>query len=134
MDWDGTSAVDQHDVAEVRLAQHGSLSDLGGQAGGPGMFSLKHPDEISTLLDRAGFGRVEIDSCSPSLLLGGGGTLDESLDFLVGAGIARGLLGQLAPEARAAALASVRASLAERYEPGLGVHVGASVRVVTASN
>ena len=132
--WQGLESNEWVSVVGQAVAQHGSLPALGGQARGPGMFALKQPDEISALLEGAGFAQVEIESFSPTILVGGGGTLDESLDFLVGAGIARGLLGQLTAEARTAALASVRASLAERYEPGLGVRVGASVWIVTASN
>jgi hypothetical protein len=75
---------------------------------------------------------VEIDALSPTILLGGGGTLDESTDFLLGTGIARGLLGRLDPHPRAAAAEAVRASLAERYEPGLGIPVGTGGWLVSA--
>ena len=62
------------------------------------MFALKDRDETAALLDAAGFAKIEIEPISPSILLGGGGTLDESSDFLLGTGIVRGLLGHLEPQ------------------------------------
>lgn len=82
------------------VAKHTELPKLGGLAGGPGMFALHDAEEIVALLDTAGFSEIETDPISPEILIGGGGTVDESLDFLLGMGIVRGLLGRLEPEAR----------------------------------
>ena len=49
-------------------------------------------------------------------------------------GIARGLLGRLEPAARAAAIKSVRGTLAERYESGVGVRLGAGARLMFDTN
>jgi hypothetical protein len=84
------------------------------------------------VLAEAGFARIEVEPISPTILLGGGGSLDESTGFLLGSGIGRGLLGGLEPDARAAAVDAVRASLTERYEPGVGVRVGTGGWLVTA--
>ena len=62
------------------------------------MFALKDRDETAALLDAAGFSKIEIEPISPSILLGGGGTLDESRDFLLGTALRRGLLGHLEPD------------------------------------
>lgn len=132
--WQGLEANEWVVVIGNAVAQHLALPDLGGQAGGPGMFSLKNPDEITALLHAAGFTHIEIGPISPTILLGGGGTLDESIEFLVGSGIARGLLGQLEPDARATAIESVRAALADRYESGVGVRLGTGVWLVSARN
>jgi SAM-dependent methyltransferase len=130
--WQGLEANEWVSVVGRAVAQHVALPDLGGQAGGPGMFSLEDPDEIAALLGAAGFTQIEIEPSSPAILLGGGGTLDESIDFLLGTGIARGLLGRAEPDARAAAIETVRVSLAERYEPGAGVRVGTGAWLVSA--
>lgn len=130
--WQGLEANEWVMVVGRAVAQHVALPDLGGTAGGPGMFSLKDPDETAALLGAAGFTQVEVEPILPSILLGGGGTLDESIDFLLGTGIVRGLLGLAEPDARAAAIEVVRASLADRYEPGVGVRLGAGGWLVTA--
>jgi hypothetical protein len=97
------------------------------------MFALQDAGEIVALLGAAGFVEVETDPISPEILIGGGGTVDESVEFMLGAGIARGLLGRLEPEARDAAIEQIRTALAERYEPGVGVHLGTGAWLVTAN-
>lgn len=130
--WQGLEANEWVSVVGREVAKQVALPDLGGQAGGPGMFSLKDPDEAAALLDAAGLTQIELEPLSPTILLGGGGTLDESIDFLLGTGIARGLLGLAEPEARAASIEAIRASLAERYEPGVGVRLGSGAWLVSA--
>lgn len=132
--WQGLEANEWVMTVGRPVAQHTELPTLGGLAAGPGMFALKDPDETAALLDAAGFTQIDIEPVSPTILLGGGGTLDESIDFLLGMGIARGLLGRLDPDARAAAIESVRVSLAGRYERGVGVRLGAGGWLVSARN
>jgi ubiquinone/menaquinone biosynthesis C-methylase UbiE len=114
------------------VAKHVELPQLGGLAGGPGMFALKDPDEIASLLDAAGFVEIETEAISPTILIGGGGTVGESLDFLLGMGIVRGLLGRLEPEARDEAIEEIRTALNERNEPGIGIRLGTGAWLVTA--
>jgi hypothetical protein len=47
-------------------------------------------------------------------------------------GMVRGLLGRLGPDERGAAIDEVRATLTERYEPGVGVRLGAAGWLVSA--
>jgi ubiquinone/menaquinone biosynthesis C-methylase UbiE len=101
--WRGLEANEWVSVVADAAARHVALPPLGGLTGGPGMFALKDPDETAALLDAAGFTQIRIEPISPTILLGGGGTLDESIDFLLGTGIARGLLGSVDPDARSAA-------------------------------
>ena len=82
--WQGLEANEWVSIVGHAVAQHATLPTLGGQARGPGMFALENPDENAALLDAAGFTKIEIDPISPTVLLGGGGTLDESVDFLLG--------------------------------------------------
>ncbi len=130
--WRGLEVNEWVSVVGRAVAQHVALPDLGGQAGGPGMFALKDPDETTALLDGAGLTQIEIEPISPTILLGGGGTLDESVQFLLEMGIVRGLLGRLEPEARAAAIESVRGELAQRYESGVGIRLGTGALLVSA--
>ena len=69
---------------------------------------------------------------SPTISLAGGGTLDESLDFLLGTGIARALLDPVSPDARLRAVAAVRDVLAEHYDATQGVRLGTGAWLVQA--
>jgi SAM-dependent methyltransferase len=131
--WQGLEANEWLLVPGLAAAQHVALPDLAGD-GGPGMFSLSKPDSISELLARAGFRNVQIDPLGPTITLGGGGTVDESLDYLLGTGIARALLDSAEPEARIRAIDAVRAALTEHYEPGIGVRLGTGAWLTTATN
>ena len=96
------------------------------------MFALCRPDEITTLLGAAGFDQVECDSYTPTILLEGGGNLDDSVDFLLGGGMPRGLLGFVDPSDRNDVLRIVQGELADRYEEGVGIRLRAAAWVVTA--
>ena len=114
------------------VGRYVELPEFGGRARGPGMFSLCDVDEITTLLRASGFAQVDCESCTPEILIGGGGTLDESISFLLDTGMARGLLGLVDPIARAEVVRSVSADLGERYEEGTGTRLGAAAWVVAA--
>ena len=130
--WRGLHANEWLMVIANAVSRYAELPEFGGQARGPGMFALSEPDEIRTLLGAAGFDQVECDSYTPTIVLGGGGGLDDSVDFLLGGGMPRGLLGLVDPSARDDVLRTVHAELVDRYEDGVGIRVGASVWVVTA--
>jgi SAM-dependent methyltransferase len=130
--WQGLQANEWLMVLGRAVSQHVALPHFGGQAGGPGMFSLCDPSEITTLLHSAGFELVECDPLTPTVLVGGGGTLDESIDFLLGMGMARGLVGLAGPDAHDAVIDTVRRELAERYEPNIGLRLGAAAWLVSA--
>jgi ubiquinone/menaquinone biosynthesis C-methylase UbiE len=130
--WQGLEANEWVDVVGRAVARQVTLPALGGQAGGPGMFSLKDQNEIAALLAASGFAQIEVESTSPAILLGGGGTLEESLDFLLGTGIARGLLSGVDAGARDETRQTILASLTQRYEPGLGVRLATGAWLVTA--
>ena len=66
------------------------------------------------------------------MLLGGGGTLDETVDFLVASGSGRALLDPASAEARQAAIGAVRDTLAPLVGPD-GVRLGAAAWIVTAT-
>jgi SAM-dependent methyltransferase len=118
-------------VPGAAAAAHVALPDLGGD-NAPGMFSLADDDAVRALLGAAGFNAIDVEPFDTTITLGGGGTVDETLDYLLGTGIAHALLDNAAPDARERAIDAVRASLAERYEAGVGVRLGAGAWVVSA--
>ena len=69
---------------------------------------------------------VAVEPVSKTILLAGGGTLDESVDFLLGMGMVRGLIGLLEDDRRDAAVDEIRTALAEHYESDVGVWLGAT--------
>lgn len=131
--WQGLDANEWLMVVADALRPHVELPTLGGLTRGPGMFALQDPEETSDLLGAAGFTSVEVEPLSPAVVLGGGGTLDGSLDFLLGTGMTRGLLSRVDADGRPGVIADVRAALTERYEPGTGVRLGTAGWLVTAS-
>jgi len=132
--WQGLEANEWLMVVGRAVAKHEALPDLGGRSGGPGMFALDERHETIGLLEEAGFTNVEIEPISTTVLLAGGDTVEESLDFLLGMGMVRGLLGRLDGDAREQAIEEIRTTLAERYEPGVGVALGAAGWLVSARN
>lgn len=131
--WQGVEANEWVSIVAEAVGHHVELPALGGQAGGPGMFSLKDPDEIVALFAHVGFTNVAIESLTPTVLIGGGGTLDESVGFLFGLGIVRGLLSQAGPDAHDAVVEEIRGSMAERFELGRGVTLGTAAWLVSAA-
>lgn len=96
------------------------------------MFAFKHNDEVADLLTVAGFTDAAVDPVSPRLLIGGGGSVDDSTGFLLGLGIVRGLLGRLDDEQRVVAESSIRDEL-ERHHDEDGVRLGSGVWLATAT-
>ena len=97
------------------------------------MFSLADRDHLISVVSGAGFADIAVEPVGPMITLGGGGTLDETLEFLLGTGIARALLDDAQPDARQRAIDAVRDALAEIYEPGRGVALGTGAWLVSAS-
>jgi SAM-dependent methyltransferase len=130
--WQGLEANEWLMVVGRAVAKHCELPNLGGRSGGPGMFALKQPDETIALLESVGFTQVDVAPIATSVLLAGGDTVDGSLEFLLGMGMVRGLLGRLEDDARDQAIEEIRSALTERYEPEIGVTLGAAGWLVSA--
>lgn len=84
------------------------------------------------LLSAAGYEHVECESCTPIILVGGGGSLGESIDFLLGMGMARSLVSLVDPSGQDDVIRAVSANLKDRYEEGVGTRLGAAAWVVSA--
>lgn len=130
--WQGLPANEWLTVIADEVAKTADIPEFGGLMRGPGMFALKDRDETTALVEKAGFARVEFEPVTPTILVAGGGTVDESLEFLLGMGMVRGLLGFAGTDQRDKVIEAVRSSLSERYEPRVGVGLGAAAWLVTA--
>ncbi len=130
--WQGLPANEWLTVIAIEVAKHVKIPEFGGLSKGPGMFALKDPEEMTALLEAAGFANVGFEPLAPTILIGGGGTVDESMDFLLGMGMVRGLVGLAGTDRRDDVVEAVRSSLIERYEPGVGLPLGAAAWMVTA--
>ncbi len=117
-------------VPGLALAEHVALPDLG-PPGSPGMFALADPARIRSLLAAAGLAEVVIKPLADEILLGGGGTLDDAVEFLRQGGMGRAVLAGSREAARDRAVAAVREALAP-YVTAEGVLIGAAAWLVTA--
>ena len=128
--WQPLEANDWMLVPGAAAAHHVPLPEAatGSQ---PGPFTLSDPGHIRELLSSAGFTGIEIEPFTTSMLLAGGGSLDDTVNFLVASGSGRALLDP-APEAdRHAAIEAVRAALAPLHH-GDGIRLGAAAWIVVA--
>ena len=130
--WQGLHANEWLSVIASQVAKCVEIPEFGGLSKGPGMFALMDQDETTALLEAAGFTEVAFESFAPTILIGGGGTVDQSMEFLLGMGMVRGLVGLAGTDAHDEVVEAVRLSLTERYEPGVGVQIGAGAWIVTA--
>jgi ubiquinone/menaquinone biosynthesis C-methylase UbiE len=130
--WRGLAANEWLTVVVDEVSNRAEIPEFGGLANGPGMFALKDQDETTALLVAAGFTDMAFEPLAPTILIGGGGTVDQSIDFLLGMGMVRGLVGLAGTEAHDEVVEAVRSSLTERYEPGVGLRFGAAAWLVTA--
>ena len=129
--WQGLPANEWLTVIASQVAKHVEIPEFGGLAKGPGMFALMDQDETTALLQAAGFTEVAFESLAPTILIGGGGTVDQSMEFLLGMGMVRGLVGLAGTDHHDEVVEAVRSSLTERYEPGVGLRFGAGAWLVT---
>ena len=128
--WQGLAQNEWMLVPGMAVAEVLPLPDPG-PPGSPGPFAFGDPDYVRTVLADAGFRDVELDPLVNSVLVGGGGSVDETVAWLRGTGMARALFGDAAPDTVARAVESVRAALAP-HEGADGVRLGAAAWLVRA--
>ena len=117
-------------VPGAALAEHVPSAAFG-SGDGPGMFAFADPDRIRQILAAAGWRDVEITPEHASILVGGGGSVDDAVEFLRTASMGRTMLAGADAETADRAIASVRAALTP-YADADGVHLGAAVWLVQA--
>ena len=113
-------------IPGAAAAAHVEIPSAETAADAPGMFSLSDPDSVRPLLEGAGFSHIEIAPINTTITLGGGGTVEEALAFLLRTGIARALFARASDGQRTLAVDAVRATFATHYEPDVGVRMGAA--------
>jgi SAM-dependent methyltransferase len=112
------------------LAEHVPLADPG-SPNAPGMFALADPSRVRGILASAGWRDIQITPMQTPILVGGGGTVDDAVEFLLTGSLGRSVLVGADPATKARAVASVHAALAP-YADDEGVHLGAAVWLVRA--
>lgn len=98
---------------------------------GPGPFSLAAPGPLATLLETAGFIEVALSALELPMLLGGGGTVEKTLDFLMHNSMVRAMFEGADPAAADRARAAMRRVLADHHDSD-GVRMGTASWIVTA--
>jgi hypothetical protein len=97
----------------------------------PGPFSLGDPERVRRILDGAGFRDVAVVPFDIDIVVGGGGTLDETAEFALDLGPGAAALRQGGPEVRPKVMAALREAMTPFATPR-GVAIGSSAWVVTA--
>jgi SAM-dependent methyltransferase len=103
------------------------------EPGAPGPFALADAERVRAILESAGFAHIAFESAESPLAIGGEGTLDDALAFLLEVGPAAAALREKSAEDRRAALAALRHAL-RRYSTPKGVVMDAAAWIVTARN
>ena len=117
-------------VPGAALAEH--VPPVGfGSGDGPGMFAFADPDRFRPIMAAAGWRDIEITSEHVSILVGGGGSVDDAVGFLRTGSMGRMMLAGADADTVDRAVASVRAALAPHADAD-GVHLGAAVWLVQA--
>ncbi len=117
-------------VPVAAAARHVSLPDSA-SVDGPGPFSLGDRERVHAVLNAAGFSGIGVEPTTASILLGGGGTLDEAVAFLRATGVARALFADV-PEATVERAVAEIATAVEPYMTPDGARLDAAAWVVTA--
>ena len=118
-------------VPGAALAEHVPPPAGFGSGDGPGMFAFADPDRVRPILTAAGWRDIEITSEHRSILVGGGGSVDDAVRFLRTGSMGRMMLTGADADTADRAVASVRAALAP-YADAEGVHLDAGVWLVQA--
>lgn len=84
---------------------------------GPGMFGLSTTERIEEVLGAAGWTGIEVAEHARPMLIGGGGSLDATVDYLEHSGPGRALLDGVEPERAARALAAIRTAIEPHLTP-----------------
>jgi SAM-dependent methyltransferase len=117
-------------VPRAALAQHAPAPapEFGD---GPGMFAFADPDRLRQVLTAAGWRDIQITAEQTPILVGGGGSVDDAVEFLRTGSMGRSMLAGADAGTVDRAVASVRGALAPHAD-GDGVRLGAAVWLAQA--
>ncbi len=99
--------------------------------GAPGPFSMGDPDRVRAILGDAGYTSIDVDPLRTEVSLGGGGTLDEIVDFALEMGPASAALKASGQDVTQEIRDAVRDALSP-HTTGKGVSMDAAAWVVAA--
>jgi SAM-dependent methyltransferase len=119
-------------VPRAALAEHVPLPAGYGSGDGPGMFAFADPGRPREILATAGWRDIEITAEHVSILVGGGGSVEDAVEFVRTGSSARTMLAGADAGTFDRAVASVRTALAA-YADADGVRMGAGVWLVQAT-
>lgn len=97
----------------------------------PGPFAFADASRVERLLADGGWTDITIEDVADALYLGGPGSVEDAVDFVLGGTAAAAPLAEKGPEAHAAAAEILRALFAPQHD-GVGVRYPALARLVTA--
>jgi SAM-dependent methyltransferase len=130
--WQALTANQWLRLPGAALAEHVPPVAGFGAGDGPGMFSFADPDRVREILAAAGWQHVEITAEQAPILVGGGGSVDDAVEFLRTATMGRTMLARADPGTAGRAIAAVRDALGP-YADADGVRLGAAVWLVQAA-
>jgi len=120
-------------VPGAALAEHVPPPAGFGSGDGPGMFAFSDPDRPREILAAAGWRDIEITAEHASILVGGGGSIEDAVEFMRTGSMGRMMLAGADAGTFDRAVASVRTALAP-YADADGVRMGAGVWLVQAAS
>jgi SAM-dependent methyltransferase len=128
--WQDFTANEWLLVPGAALARHVTLPDLA-PPGAAGMLAFADPGRVRAVLTGAGWRDIDVAPRHTSILVGGGGTLDDAVEFLRKGSMGRAMLAGASAGTAARALHAVRDALAQHLTRD-GVSLGAAVWCVSA--
>ncbi len=127
--WQGLAQNEWMLVPGMAVAQVVPLPDT--RPGAPGPFAFGDPDYVRTVLQDARFRDVDLDPMDQTVLIGGGISVDDAVEWFQHTGMARVLFRDRDADSIARAVDLLRAALAEHEGPD-GVRLGGAAWVVRA--
>lgn len=97
----------------------------------PGPFALADRERVRGILERAGFADVAFEEVRSTLRVGGGGSLDQTVEFLLQMGPTAKAVREADPEVTRAIAAAIRDAL-QPFHGSDGVKMGSAAWIVTA--
>jgi len=111
------------------LAQHVTLP-APPAPGAPGPFAFADAERVRGILTQAGFASLGFEAVDETLAIGGGGALDQAVDFVLQIGPVAAALREAGEGTRVAVAAAVRAAV-EPFHSQQGVRMAAAAWIVT---
>jgi SAM-dependent methyltransferase len=130
--WQPLAANEWLTVPQAALAEHVPPPDDFGTQDGPGMFAFADDGRVRSVLAAAGWQDITVTPQRPSILVGGGGSVDDAVAFLRTATIGRTMLAGAGPATTDRALDSLRTALTKHSDAD-GVHLAAGAWLVQAT-